>query len=135
MPHNFLRLATALQEAPQTQQRGQHQPYKVDSRYTSQTSCPPVANQTTQSVSYSQGAVNCYDDRTLLTGTFHSFTQPRPLQQQPQPHFLHGLLDSIYTVSGQKPPDINPRTKTTWTKTPLAKPPPEKTYEHKIYFT
>ena len=84
------------QEAPQPQQRGQHQPYKVDSRNTSQTSCPPVANQTTQSVSYSQGAVNCYDDRTLLTGTFHSFTQPQPLQQQPQPHFLQGLLDSIY---------------------------------------
>ena len=85
------------QEAPQTQQRGQQQPYQVDSRCTSQTSCSPIVNQTTQSVTYSQGPINFYDDQTLLTGTFHSFTQPQSLQQ-PQPHFLHGLLDSVYTT-------------------------------------
>ena len=35
----------------------------------------------------------------------------------------------------KNPPDINPWTKTSLARNPPDKPPPEKTYEHKIYFT
>ena len=43
------------------------------------------------------------------------------------------LIDQM--VSGQKPPDKNPPDINPRTKTPFAKNSPEKTYQHKIYFT